>query len=143
MMRPGVGRIRPHGEERSAVTARPNRKRNTMDSEETERVEHDIAEKRHDVDETRSHLVEKLESFEHQVEDIVHGASESVSDAVATAKEAVDDTIVAMQGAVRGTVSSVKHVLDFPGHARRHPWLPLFCAAGLGFACGRLVSRHR
>lgn len=97
---------------------------------------------RHQVEETRSDLADKLELIEHQVAGMVHGATESVTETIASVKESVGHTVDAVQEAVHGTVDSMKHALDWRHHIRQHPWLMLGAAVVLGFACGRYLSRR-
>ncbi len=92
----------------------------------------------HQVDETRSDLVEKLEQLEHQVVEIVHGATDTVTQAIGSVKDSVGHTVEAVQGTTR----SVKHALDIRHHIREHPWLMLGTAFVLGYLCGGVLARR-
>jgi ElaB/YqjD/DUF883 family membrane-anchored ribosome-binding protein len=97
---------------------------------------------RHQVEEIRSDLVDKLETLEHQVVGMVQGATGFVAGTVESVKESVEQTAEAVQEAVQGTVKSMRHALDVRHHVRQHPWLLLGAAFVLGFACGRFLSRR-
>jgi len=103
---------------------------------------HESEEIRHQISETRADLAEKLVMIEHQVVDMVQGATSSVAHTIDSVKESVAHTVEAVEDAVHGTVKSMKHALDFTDHVRQRPWLTLGAAVVLGFAFGRFFSRR-
>jgi ElaB/YqjD/DUF883 family membrane-anchored ribosome-binding protein len=102
---------------------------------------HEVEVMRHEVDETRSHLMEKVELIEHMVVDMVEGATGSVADTIGSMKESVAHTVDAVQEAVQETVTSVKHALDVRYQVRQHPWFMLGTALLVGFGFGRLLAK--
>ena len=104
----------------------------------------------HQIDDTRVHLMKNVEALEHEVVDLVQGASAAVTDTIDSIQGTVGDTVGAVQDAVRdtmtsvrGTVTSLKHAFDIGGHARRHPWLLFGGAVALGYLCGRFFRGGR
>jgi ElaB/YqjD/DUF883 family membrane-anchored ribosome-binding protein len=96
---------------------------------------------RHQMEETRTALQDKLETLEQQVKDTVQGATEAVTETVSTVKEAVQDTVGTVKDSVHETVESVKETFDLQHQVERHPW-PMFCgAAAVGFVGSRLLDR--
>jgi len=80
---------------------------------------------RHQIDETRSSLTEKLETLEAEVKGTVQSARETVE----TAKESVQETI-----------SNVKRTFDIPYQVDRHPWAMLGLSFVSGIVAGALVG---
>jgi len=85
---------------------------------------------RHQMEETRASLSEKLEMLEQQVKDTVQEAKSAVHDTVDTVKDAVHDT-----------VDTVKDTFDISRQFQRHPWAMLGGSIALGFLGGKLVER--
>src|SRR5262245_19695984 len=96
---------------------------------------------RHQMEETRASLTEKLETLEHQVVGTVQGATSAVTETVENVKEAVQETVETVKDSVRGTVESVKETFDLARQVDSDPWLMVGGSAALGFLCGRLVPR--
>lgn len=84
---------------------------------------------RQEMEQTRSHLVKRLESLEHQVSDTVQSTATSVNATV----EAVQETVESVTGAVQNAVHSVSNALDVRRQFDRHPWLVLGGSAALGY----------
>jgi ElaB/YqjD/DUF883 family membrane-anchored ribosome-binding protein len=103
----------------------------------------------HQIEDTRTHLMQNVEALEHEVVDLVQGAATAVSGTIDSIQETVGDTVGTVQDAmrdtmtsVRGTVTSLQHALDISEHVRRHPWLLLGGAVALGYLCGRFLNRR-
>jgi len=96
---------------------------------------------RHQMEETRESLTDKLETLENRVLDTVHGATTAVTDTVQTVKDAVSDTVESVKETVEESVDSVKKTFDVNRQMQRHPMLMLGISAGTGFLVGRLMSR--
>src|SRR5437016_3392042 len=89
------------------------------------------------MQETRSDLVEKLETLENRVTSTVAEAQAAVADTVENVKE----TVAAVKGSVRDTVDSLKSACDVSGQVERHPWLSMGGALALGYVGGRLLHQ--
>jgi len=111
-----------------------------------------------EMDQTRSALVEKIETLEQQVAQTVQQATNAVSSTVEQVKDVVGSTTEAVQSvvgsttdavqsvvgstteAVESTVSTVKETFNLSGHIDRHPWLALGGAVMAGFMAGKLIG---
>lgn len=80
---------------------------------------------RHEIDETRSSLTQKLETLEDQVRDTVHGA-----------KETVEETIENVKYTVQDTVEAVKRTFDLSYQTQQHPWAMFGGSVATGFLVG-------
>ena len=96
---------------------------------------------RQQMEETRAHLTEKLETLEQQIVETVQGATSAVTDTVENVKDAVHDTVSEVKETVHETVDSVKSTFDIQQQVQRHPWLMLGGAVAVGFLAGRLLGR--
>ena len=86
---------------------------------------------------TRSKLVDKLETLEEQIEEqIIEPAATAVSETVATVKEVVGDTA----DAVHSTMKSVTETFDVPAHVRKYPWQMLGASVATGFVIAHLLK---
>jgi ElaB/YqjD/DUF883 family membrane-anchored ribosome-binding protein len=92
---------------------------------------------KHQMDDTRASLTEKLETLELQVGDTVQGATQAVENV----KEAVQNTVEIVKESVQETVQTVKDTFDLPSHVRRHPWAMVGGAMAVGALGGFLLSR--
>lgn len=92
---------------------------------------------RHQMEETRASLTDKLEILEHQVADTVTGAAETVENV----KNAVQETVQNVKDTVRGTVDTVTETLDVRKQVEKHPWAMMAGATAVGFVGGCLTSR--
>jgi len=96
---------------------------------------------RHQMEETRTALQDKLETLEQQVKERVQNATEAVNETVSTVKEAVQDTVGTVKDSVHDTVESVKDTFDLRQQVERRPWT-MFCGAAIvGFLGARLLQR--
>jgi hypothetical protein len=84
---------------------------------------------RHQMEETRAALSDKLETLEQQVVDTVHEARVAVTETVTNVKDAVHDT-----------VESVKETFDIQRQMQHHPWAILGGSIALGFIGARLFD---
>jgi ElaB/YqjD/DUF883 family membrane-anchored ribosome-binding protein len=98
---------------------------------------------RHQMDETRTHLSEKLEALEQRVVNTVHEASASVNETIGSVKEAVQDTVQTVKDSVHDTVDSVKDTFDVRRQVEARPWTMMAGATALGFLGGYLLTRSR
>lgn len=96
---------------------------------------------RHQMEETRTSLQDKLETLEQQVKDTVQGATEAVTDTVETVKETIKETVESVKGTVDDTVSSVKETFNLSKHVEDYPWSAFACATAVGFVGTKLMSR--
>jgi ElaB/YqjD/DUF883 family membrane-anchored ribosome-binding protein len=91
-------------------------------------VDNELEVIRHQMEEKRASLAEKLGALEDEVLDTVHQATAAVNNTVQGVTEAVDT----VKETVEQTVESVKESLDFRDAIRQHPWT----AVGISFAAG-------
>jgi len=96
---------------------------------------------RHQMEETRTSLTEKLEKLEDKVLSKVEGTTEAVTETVATVQEAVQHTVEAVTDSVEHTVKKVKETFDLRRQVESHPWLMFGGAIAAGFAGGQLLGR--
>jgi ElaB/YqjD/DUF883 family membrane-anchored ribosome-binding protein len=108
---------------------------------------------RHQMEDTRTALTEKLETLETQVVDTVQGATAAVTETVATIKDTVEetvgavkdtvqDTVAAVKDTVQGGVDTVKDWMDVRAHVDHHPWLMVGGATALGFCLGSMLGKQ-
>jgi ElaB/YqjD/DUF883 family membrane-anchored ribosome-binding protein len=104
-------------------------------------VDNELEVIRHQMEEKRASLADKLDALEGRVMETVQGATAEVSHVVAEVKSTVDsvtegvkETVESVTTGVQETVDSVKESLDFRDTIRRHPW----SAVGGAFAVGCL-----
>lgn len=106
---------------------------------------------RHQMEEKRASLADKLEALESQVKETVQGATYEVSNIVEEVKSTVESVTEGVQETVETvketltegvheTVETVKHTLNVNDHIRRHPWLAVGGAVAAGFAGGYLLG---
>jgi len=106
---------------------------------------------RHQMEEKRSSLADKLEALESQVMQTVQGATTEVSNIVEEVKSTVESGTEGVQATVEtvketltegvhDTVESVKQTLNVNDHIRQHPWLAVGGAVAAGFAGGYLLG---
>jgi ElaB/YqjD/DUF883 family membrane-anchored ribosome-binding protein len=81
---------------------------------------------RHQMEDTRTSLSEKLETLEQRVVDTMQGATNAVADTVENVTDAVQ---------------TVKDVFDLPRQVKRHPWGMVGGAIALGYLGGYLLFR--
>jgi len=99
-------------------------------------VDNELEVIRHQMEEKRASLAEKLGALEDEVLDTVHQATSAVSDTVQSVTDAVDT----VKEKVEETVESVKESLDFRDAIREHPWTALGVSFAAGFAGGMFLE---
>ncbi|HXG17773.1 MAG TPA: hypothetical protein VNN62_01695 [Methylomirabilota bacterium] len=122
-------------------------------------IQQNIRETRHDIEETRASMIEKLELLEERVRETVESAKSTVDDIMENVKETVDDTVGAVKGTVdeakstvenivenvkdtvNDTVTRVKHTFDLQYQMETRPWLMLGVSAAFGYLLGSLGAR--
>ena len=92
---------------------------------------------RQQLEETKTHLTEKLGSLEQQVAETVQSTGAVVNATV----ENVQETVESVTGAVQDAVRSVGNVFDVPAHVQAHPWISVGGAALFGFLAARHFSQ--
>ena len=95
---------------------------------------------RHNIEETRNSLADKLETLEQTVVETVQGTTCAVVETVDTVKEAVQETVEQVKETVQTTVEKVKETFDLRLQVERHPWLMLGGAVGVGYLAGTLLT---
>jgi len=108
---------------------------------------------RHEMQQTRSSLTEKLEALEQHVLGTVQSATSAVQETVAnvkdavqgtvsTVKDSIDETMCTVKTSIEGTVDNVKETFDLERQVCRHPLLMVGGAIGVGFLGGRLLQHQ-
>jgi len=121
-------------------------------------VDNELEVIRHQMEEKRASLADKLDALENQVIDQVHDTTKEVTNIVHEVKEGISDVVQEVKSTVgtvvedvkstaesvtdgvKETVESVKDTFDFREHIRRHPWLSLGGAFAAGFAGAYLFA---
>jgi ElaB/YqjD/DUF883 family membrane-anchored ribosome-binding protein len=85
---------------------------------------------RHNIEQTRSALTDKLETLETQVRGTVDNARASVQETIQTVRSTVSET-----------VESIRQSLDLKQHVRQHPWVTLSGSIATGFLVGSYLQR--
>lgn len=98
---------------------------------------------RHQMEETRASLADKLETLEREVTETVSEAKAAVTGTVESVKEAVQGTVESVKESVSGTVETVKETFDLPRQVERHPWAMVGASVAAGYLAGYLLSRGR
>ena len=99
---------------------------------------------RHQMEDTRTSLSDKIEALEKKVADTVQPVTDAVertTEAVAETVERVKESVATVAGKVEETVQSVASAFDLRRHAERHPWLVLGVAATSGCIIGTILAR--
>ena len=108
---------------------------------------------KHQMEETRSRLAEKVQKLSETtgeavetvtevvgtVKDTVSGTVEAVTETVKEVKESVADTVDTVKEKVAETVDEMKEMFSLSRQMQNHPWLIMGGAAALGFVGGRLL----
>jgi len=109
-------------------------------------VDNELEVIRHQMEEKRLSLADKLDALENQVIGTVQETTQEVTNIVREVKEGVTDVVHDVKSSfdsvtegVQETVASVKETLDFREHIRQHPWLSLGGAVAAGFAGAYLL----
>jgi len=94
---------------------------------------------RQQMEETRSHLAEKLEALENQVSSTVEDTTAAVGETV----EAVKETVENVTETVEETVQSVGQLFDLRLQTERHPWIVFGGSVALGCLAAQLIGQGR
>jgi ElaB/YqjD/DUF883 family membrane-anchored ribosome-binding protein len=94
---------------------------------------------KHQMEETRSALTEKLEAVEELVASTVKETTQAVSDTVSTVTNTVESTVSTVAESVENVTESVKSAFDLRGYVDEHPWLVLGGGVAVGYLLGRLL----
>jgi len=114
-------------------------------------VDNELEVIRHQMEEKRASLADKLDLLENQVLETVHEATEGVSQIVDTVtstvgsvtdnvQETVQSVKDSLTEGVQETVESVKQTFDVRDRIRRNPWMSLGGAFAVGLAGGYFLS---
>jgi ElaB/YqjD/DUF883 family membrane-anchored ribosome-binding protein len=107
---------------------------------------------KHQMEETRASLTDKLESLEEHVLGTVHdttsavsNTAEMVTDAVEGTVESVKETFENVKESLMETVENVKETVretfDLRLQTERHPWAVVGSSVAVGFAVGYLMPK--
>jgi len=110
-------------------------------------VDNELEVIRHQMEEKRASLADKLDALENQVIETVQDTTSEVTNIVHEVKESVTEvvqgvksTVDSVTEGVHETVESVKETFDIREHVRQHPWLALGGAVAAGFAGAYLLG---
>jgi len=102
-------------------------------------VDNELEVIRHEMEDTRASLADKLDTLENQVLGTVHDATAAVAHTVEDVRSVVDS----VTDSIHEGVESVKDTLNLSEQVRRHPWGMLCGAAAAGFFGGWLIGPSR
>ena len=91
---------------------------------------------RQQIEETKSHLWEKLDTLESQVSEVVQSTTTAVSETVASVQETVSNVTETVQEGVQ----SVSNAFDLPLQVERHPWFAVGGSFVLGYLAYELLN---
>jgi ElaB/YqjD/DUF883 family membrane-anchored ribosome-binding protein len=100
-------------------------------------VDNELEVIRHQMEETRSSLADKLGELESQIRGAVEGATNLVTDTA----ETVQETVHNVTETVQETVHNVTEAFDLSKQVERHPWPMMGAAVATGFVGNLLLSR--
>ncbi len=95
---------------------------------------------RHQMEETRTDISEKLETLENEFAGSVQHATDAVSETVAEVQGTMRDTVESVRETVHDTMETVKSTFDVPHQVDQHPWLMLGGAVAVGYLGGALLT---
>jgi len=88
---------------------------------------------KHEMEEKRADLTDKLQTLERKVTDELLSVKDTVTESVENVTENVTESIT-------GTIDSVKEAFDIPGYVREHPWLSVGGAVVAGYLAHELLT---
>jgi hypothetical protein len=100
-------------------------------------VDNELEVIRHQMEEARSSLADKLGELESQVRGAVEGATNLVTDTA----ETVQETVHNVTETVQETVHNVTEAFDLGKQVERHPWPMMGAAVATGLAGSLVLSR--
>jgi len=106
---------------------------------------------RHQMEETRTSLTEKLETLEDKLISTVQETTSAVNETVATVKEtvhegveAVHETVANVKESIQEGAEAVKETVtdwfDIKSHVEQHPWFMLGGSVVAGFVLGNVIG---
>jgi len=98
---------------------------------------------RHQMEETRTSLTEKIETLEEKLATTVQETKDAITDTVQETKTAITDTVSTVKESVHEGVETVKDWMDVKAHVQERPWLMLGGSILAGFALGNLLGERR
>jgi len=98
-------------------------------------VDNELEVIRHQMEETRTSLADKLGALESQVRGAVEDATHLVTDTA----ETVQETVHNVTDTVQDTVHNVAEALDLGKQVDRHPWAMMGGAVAVGFVGGMML----
>jgi ElaB/YqjD/DUF883 family membrane-anchored ribosome-binding protein len=96
---------------------------------------------KHQMEETRTSLTDKLETLENQVVETVQETTTAVADTVENVKEAVQETVENVKETVQEAVHAVKETFNIGHQVDKHPWPMFGLSVATGYLAGRLFNR--
>jgi len=99
-------------------------------------VDNELEVIRHQMEETRSSLADKLGELESQVRGAVEGATNLVADTA----ETVQETVHNVSDTVQETAHNLAEALDLSKQVEQHPWGMMAGAVGVGFVGGMILG---
>jgi ElaB/YqjD/DUF883 family membrane-anchored ribosome-binding protein len=110
-------------------------------------VDNELEVIRHQMEQKRASLADKLDALEEQVLETVHEATSAVSntardvtEVVDSVKENIQETVDAVKENVHETVESIKETFNVRDKISQHPWVALGGGFAAGFAGGMLLG---
>jgi ElaB/YqjD/DUF883 family membrane-anchored ribosome-binding protein len=100
-------------------------------------VDNELEVIRHQMEEKRASLADKLDALEDQVLETVHEAATAMTSTVRDVTGVVDS----VKDNIHETVESIKETFNLSDRIRRHPWASVAGAFASGFAGAFLLSR--
>lgn len=94
---------------------------------------------REQMKETRSSLVEKVETLEQKVTGTVEGVTHTVENV----RDAVKETVETVKESIGETVETVKETFNLRRQMDRHPWLVLGGSVAAGYLLGTFLGGPR
>jgi len=94
---------------------------------------------KHQMEETRTALSEKLEAVEELVASTVKETTQAVSDTVSTVTNTVENTVSTVAESVENVTESVKSAFDLRSYVDEHPWLMLGGGMAVGYLLGSML----
>jgi ElaB/YqjD/DUF883 family membrane-anchored ribosome-binding protein len=98
---------------------------------------------KHQMEQTRTSLSDKLETLESTLVSTVKDVTDSASEVVENVKETVSTTVENVGETVSESVAAVQETFNFRRHVEEHPWVMVGAAAAVGFALGALIPSRR
>jgi len=98
---------------------------------------------RHQIEQTRESLTEKIETLEEQVKGTIQDVKDTVENTVDAVTEKVQDTVDSIQNHVEGTVAAVRRTFDIPYQVQQHPWAMAGCSLLAGMTVGYFLASRR